>query len=123
MAENDKYNLLPSGTKAVFVQAAAPTGWTKDNANNDSVLRIVDNTGTGGATGGSDSISVPTHTYTLATAATDAITTGLGVYSDGANGLVASSGAGGSSLPRPKSTTGVASAAYKYQNVLVCSHT
>ena len=42
---------FPSGTKLVFVQSAAPTGWTKSTAHNDKALRIV--SGAGGGSGGS----------------------------------------------------------------------
>ena len=44
---------FPSGTKAMFVQTNAPTGFTKDttSALNNSTLRVV--TGSGGTTGGS----------------------------------------------------------------------
>jgi len=44
---------FPSGTKQVFYQASAPTGWTQDTtaALNESVMSVV--TGTGGGTGGS----------------------------------------------------------------------
>jgi len=43
---------FPSGTKQVFYQAAAPTGWTKDTtaALNEAVMSVV--TGSGGGTGG-----------------------------------------------------------------------
>jgi hypothetical protein len=46
-----------SGTKLIFPQATAPTGWTKDTtaAINDSILRFV--TGTGGGSGGSVGVS------------------------------------------------------------------
>lgn len=40
-----------SGTKTVFNQSSAPTGWTKDSTNNDCTLRVV--SGSGGSTGGS----------------------------------------------------------------------
>ena len=41
---------FPSGTKMLFQQTAAPTGWTKDVAINDSAIRIVSGTaGSGGA--------------------------------------------------------------------------
>ena len=45
---------IPSGTKAVFFQASAPSGWTQDTtaALNETALRIV--VGSGGGTGGSD---------------------------------------------------------------------
>ena len=40
---------LPAGTKMLFVQTAAPTGWTKDVVHNDKALRIVSGAaGTGG---------------------------------------------------------------------------
>jgi hypothetical protein len=44
-----------SGTKMVFYQASAPTGWTQDTASalSNTVMSIV--TGTGGGTGGSTS--------------------------------------------------------------------
>lgn len=55
---------FPAGTEALFVQTAAPTGFTTNtNATlNNSTLRVV--SGTGGTTGGSDNFSdVFTSTY------------------------------------------------------------
>jgi hypothetical protein len=46
---------IPAGTRMLFIQAAAPTGWTQDVTYNDRALRVV-STGAGnvgGATGGS----------------------------------------------------------------------
>jgi hypothetical protein len=45
---------FPSGTKQLFYQASAPTGWTQDTtaALGNAALRVV--VGTGGGTGGSD---------------------------------------------------------------------
>jgi hypothetical protein len=40
-----------AGTKTIFNQSSAPTGWTKDTTNDDFTLRVV--SGTGGGTGGS----------------------------------------------------------------------
>jgi len=40
-------NILPSGTKMVFVQQNAPTGWTKFTTHNDVALRVIS-----GSTGG-----------------------------------------------------------------------
>ncbi len=57
-----------AGTKLMFAQAAAPTGWTKDISTtaDNRMLRVV--TGTGGGTGGSASPIlmdvVPSHTHT-----------------------------------------------------------
>lgn len=46
---------IPTGTKVVFFQAACPSGWTQDAANNNKALRIV--SGTGGGTGGSQAFT------------------------------------------------------------------
>ena len=65
---------FPSGTTMLFVQAAAPTGWTKVTTHNNKALRIV--SGNGGGTGGSSafttafnsikgvSVTVNSHTLT-----------------------------------------------------------
>lgn len=80
------------GTRTLFHQAAAPVGWTQDNALNDRVLRLV--SGTGGGTGGSWTISgisvdghalteaqMPAHTHTVggqSQAGVIAFATGIG---------------------------------------------
>lgn len=46
---------VPSGTKMIFMQAAAPTGWTLDTTHNDKSIRIVN--GAGGGSGGSVAFS------------------------------------------------------------------
>ena len=51
---------FPSGTKVVFAQASAPTGWTQDTTNNDKALRVV--SGSGGGTGGTHGLSSPPST-------------------------------------------------------------
>ena len=41
--------VAPSGTKMIFNQTSAPTGWTKVTSSNDVALRVVSGTvGTGG---------------------------------------------------------------------------
>jgi len=41
--------IFPSGTRMLFQQTAAPTGWTKDTTHNNKALRLVSGTvGTGG---------------------------------------------------------------------------
>lgn len=47
---------FPAGTQMLFVQAAAPTGWTKQTTVNDAAIRVVSGT-TGGNTGGSVAFS------------------------------------------------------------------
>jgi len=44
----------PSGTKVLFQQTAAPTGWTKDVTHNEKTLRVVSGSTT---SGGSQSFS------------------------------------------------------------------
>lgn len=41
---------FPSGTVMLFVQTAAPTGWTKSTTHNDKALRIVSGTASSGGT-------------------------------------------------------------------------
>jgi hypothetical protein len=51
---------LPSGTKALFVQTAAPTGWTKDTTHNNKALRIVSGSvGTGGSSSFTSAFGTP----------------------------------------------------------------
>ena len=86
LADNDEYKHLDSNTTMLFLQAAAPTGWTKLTGANNRALRVVD--GAGGATGGGStllgsvislahahtvsgthvhSVSSPSHTHNLDT--------------------------------------------------------
>ena len=56
---------FPSGTKVVFAQASAPTGWTQDTTHNDKALRVV--SGSGGSSGGTHALTSPpstSHTHT-----------------------------------------------------------
>lgn len=56
---------FPSGTKCIFYQASAPTGWTQVTTINDKALRVV--SGTGGGSGGTHGLSSPpstSHTHT-----------------------------------------------------------
>lgn len=48
-------SVFPTGTRLVFHQAAAPTGWTRDDSLNDYALKIV-STG-GGSSGGTNTFS------------------------------------------------------------------
>lgn len=65
-AWEDVATLIPSGTKMVFYQASAPTGWTAVSVN-DKFLRVVTAGGTGGTNGGTVAASTSlAHTHTLA---------------------------------------------------------
>ena len=48
-------NLIPPGSRMVFYQTAAPTGWTKLTVDNNKALRVVN--GSGGNTGGNISFT------------------------------------------------------------------
>jgi hypothetical protein len=39
---------FPAGTKMMFVQTTAPTGWTKDTTHNNKALRVVSGTASSG---------------------------------------------------------------------------
>lgn len=41
-------NLIPSGTVMLFVQTAAPTGWTKSTSHDNKALRVVSGTASSG---------------------------------------------------------------------------
>lgn len=64
---------MPAGTRVMFAQASAPTGWTQvtDDSANNRMLRVVNSTGAG--TGGTaspilmDVVPSHTHTYTTGT--------------------------------------------------------
>jgi hypothetical protein len=107
-------NLIESGTVMLFVQTAAPTGWTKATAHNDKALRIVSGAaGSGGANAfstvmaqtavGSTTLTlsqIPSHSHSYTKAAADGTNT---VASPGATSGVAystvstdSQGGGGS---------------------------
>jgi hypothetical protein len=70
-------NAFPSGTRLLFSQAAAPTGWTQDTSDtaNNRMMRVVSSTGNG--VGGSYDPTimsvVPSHThgYSTTTGSTD----------------------------------------------------
>lgn len=73
---------IPSGTKMLFVQTAAPTGWTKDITHNNKALRLVNGTvGTGGT------VVFTTAFASQAVAGTNANTTATGT-----NGAVTDTG-------------------------------
>lgn len=47
---SNKPEAFPSGTKMLFQQTAAPTGWTKDTTHNNKALRVVSGTAGSGGT-------------------------------------------------------------------------
>lgn len=62
-------DILPKNTKMLFINNAAPAGWTFDATHADRVIRCAASAGAGGGTGGSwtiSGISVNNHTLTTA---------------------------------------------------------
>lgn len=91
---------VPSGTKMLFVQGSAPTGWTFDASNNDRVLINQSTVGNGGTTGGSWTISgvtVDGHAVTIAEMPAHSHPTGLDTLSGGAGQALRPVGTGSSS--------------------------
>jgi len=65
---------LPTGTAMMFVQTAAPTGWTKSTTHDNKALRVVSGAASSGGTTGFTSVftsrtittaNMPSHTHTL----------------------------------------------------------
>lgn len=68
---------IPTGSKMVFYQATAPTGWTKDLVQHDKAMRVVTG-GTGGGAGGSTTFSTAWNTTNTGASApaTDSVNPG-----------------------------------------------
>lgn len=132
---------IPSGSKTVWFQAAAPTGWTQDTTHNDKALRIV--SGAGGGTGGSvafatafaskavtgtnspvtlDNTNIPAHTHTYERAFTGS-GNGLGGSSPYITvGSVTASGSYGSSGAHNHAFTGTAiNLAVQYVDMIIAT--
>ena len=67
-------DFVPSGTKMLFYEAAAPTGWTIDKSVNDAGIRIVSSNG--GTVGGSTAFSSIFKSGTIATSSTSVTISG-----------------------------------------------
>jgi hypothetical protein len=61
---------FPTGTKMLFQQTSAPTGWTKDTTHNDKALRVVSGTASSGGSSAFSTVFGKTATdgHTLTTA-------------------------------------------------------
>jgi hypothetical protein len=129
-----------SGTKMLFVQTAAPTGWTKDTTNNNnSAIRIVTGTASTGGTvafttafasqgvSGSLSTTTATNQSTTATnasftpAGTISVTGSTGAYTLATNEIpshshIAAQANDGGVTARYGVTTGLASTRIDYDN-------
>jgi hypothetical protein len=66
LANNDAFDVFRSGTRHLFYQASAPTGYTKITGNDNSAIRIV--SGIGGGSGGAVNLSATvtlSHAHTI----------------------------------------------------------
>ena len=134
---------FPTGTVMLFVQTAAPTGWTKSTTHNDKALRVISGTvGTGGSvafttafasqavsgtngTSGATTLStaqIPAHTHDYGLSNTVG-TVGTATNSNRANGATTTSTGGGGSHTHPAATfTGTAiNLAVSYVDVIIAT--
>ena len=134
---------FPTGTKMLFVQTSAPTGWTKDTTHNNKALRIVSGTaGTGGTvdftaafasqtvagTVGNttlDITQIPAHTHTLSAFVSSSLrgdSSPLTSFSGAAPGTAQTTSSVGSGASHTHSFTGTAiDLAVKYVDVVVAT--
>ena len=88
---------FPAGTRMMFAQTAAPTGWTKDTVNyNNHALRVVTGTaGTGGTVDFTTAFASQTPSGSVSSSGTSGLTTSTGSVSI-SGGAIASTTAAGS---------------------------
>lgn len=91
---------VPSGTKMLFAQAAAPTGWTKDTTHNDKSIRVV--SGTGGSSGGSVAFST-----VFGRTATDGSSLSIAQLAAHTHATPSNTGIGGSKVSATANDSGV----------------
>ena len=96
-------NVIPSGTRMLFQQTAAPTGWTKITSFDNAALRVVNGAaGSGGSIGFTSAFSnrnvsdtalstaqMPSHAHSFS-----GTTSGIGDHNHGLPGYVSISGGG-----------------------------
>lgn len=129
---------LPAGTKMLFVQTSAPTGWTKLTADNDKALRIVSGpVGTGGSvpfttaftsqaitgTVGNTTLTldqIPSHTHSYTAAGGVTLVNGGTAFSALINASGLTTGAAGNSQPHTHSlTTTALNLAVQYVDAII----
>ena len=109
---------LPTGTAMMFVQTAAPTGWTKSTTHDNKALRVVSGTASSGGTTAFTSVftsrtittaNMPTHTHTVTDPGHTHTTSGGGsIYTTGGTLQVpATSGLTITTSALASSTTGI----------------
>ena len=136
------FSAFPTGTQMLFVQAAAPTGWTKQTTVNDAAIRVVSGT-TGGGTGGTTAFStafvsnksislsgnvgattlsvdqMPSHTHAFDKGTYGSIAEAKGSANSGMQTTTATGGS--QSHTHSLSGTATVSLAVKYVDVILCA--
>ena len=77
--------LFPSGTRMVFDQDTAPTGWTRDTAINDVVITLVSGARVHGGSWTVSGLTIASHTHSIS-GRTDTQPAGPGVQAQGGSG-------------------------------------
>lgn len=131
---------FPSGTVMLFVQSAAPTGWTKSTAHNDKTLRVVSGSvSSGGSVAFSTAFASRSVTGSISLGATTLSTAQMpshthsaaGVYMNSAvsggetgaayNGSTGSAGGGGSHTHSTSFTGDAINMAVQYVDVIIAT--
>lgn len=140
----DNNSAFAAGTKMLFVQTSAPTGWTKDTVNNNnSALRVV--TGSASAGGTVDfttafasqavtgtvgnftltTAEIPSHShiqrYGTATAGGGVVTSGSAWMASPINSTISTATSGGGGAHNHSFTGTSINLAVKYVDVIICS--
>ena len=133
---------FPTGTKMLFVQTSAPTGWTKDTTHDNKALRIVSGTaGTGGTvdftaafasqavagTVGDTTLTlnqIPAHTHDVVFTQANDVSAGarlIGAGTSGVNTTFTSTSKGGGASHTHSFTGTAIDLAVKYVDVIVAT--
>ena len=133
---------FPTGTKMLFVQTSAPTGWTKDTTHNNKALRIVSGTaGTGGTvdftaafasqavagTVGDTTLTlnqIPAHTHDVVFTQASDVSAGarlIGAGTSGTNSTFTTTSKGGGASHTHSFTGTAIDLAVKYVDVIVAT--
>jgi len=79
-------DIIPAGTVMAFIEASAPTGWTKITTQTDKMLRVV--SGTGGGSAGSWTVTIvatTNHTHVISKLFTATHTYGVNMFDRGSD--------------------------------------
>lgn len=131
---------FPAGTAMLFVQTAAPTGWTKSTTHNDKALRVVSGAASSGGsvafttafasqavsgTVGSTTLTttqIPSHTHTVPAYGGCGVTPGIQYQGGGGfQGNITSSATGGGGSHNHTFTGTAINLAVQYVDVIIAT--